>query len=391
MNTKWVEDELKVIKEKGLYRQLKTIETPPEPRIKIRGKELLLLSSNNYLGLASDDRLIQSATEVLQSFGVGSGGARLTTGNTIWHDQLEKRVATFKKAESALLFSSGYLANVGVLSSVAGEGDVILSDELNHASIVDGCRLSKAKTIIYHHKSMNDLEEKLRMTSVFKKKFIVTDGVFSMDGDLAPLPEIVALARKYNAYVIMDDAHGTGVLGEHGRGTAEHFNLEHEIDLVIGTFSKAVGTEGAYVAGKEVWIQYLRNKARSFIFQTAMAPSIAAATITSIDIIEQNQQLRQHLLRLGKMLRKQLKLLGFRVDDGITPIIPVIIGEAKLAVEFAKELEEQGIFAPAIRPPTVPIGQCRIRISLMASHTEEQIGEVIEVFQRVGQSLGVIQ
>lgn len=385
----WLEEEITIIKEKGLYRQLKTMESLPSSEVVINGKRCIMASSNNYLGLAGDKRLIEAAVEAFETYGVGSSGSRLTTGNTKLHEELEKKLARFKRKEASLLFSSGYLANIGVISSLAKEGDCILSDELNHASIIDGCRLSKADTIVYQHVKMDDLEEKLKNAQNYRRRFIVTDGVFSMDGNIAPLPDIVELAKRYNAYVIVDDAHATGVLGNDGRGTSEFFNMD--IDITIGTLSKAVGTEGGFVVGSKTFIDYLRNSARSFIFQTGMSPGIAQASRMALDIIENEPERRKHLHQMERKLRDQLLNNGFHVLGDQTPIIPVVIGDADKAVTFTEKLLEAGIYAPAIRPPTVPRGMSRIRVTLMSSHTEEQVDYMIDTFVKIGEELKVIK
>jgi len=384
----WLEEEIVRVKKKGLYRQFKTMESLPSSEVVMNGKRCLMASSNNYLGLAGDKRLIEAAVEAFETYGVGSSGSRLTTGHTKVHEELEKKLAKFKRKEACLLFSSGYLANIGVISSLAKKGDCIFSDELNHASIIDGCRLSKADTIVYQHVNMTDLEEKLKKAQSYRRRFIVTDGVFSMDGNMAPLPEIVKLAKQYDAYVIVDDAHATGVLGEDGRGTSEFFNVD--IDVTIGTLSKAVGSEGGFVVGSKVLIDYLRNHARSFIFQTGMSPGVVAASQKALEIIENEPERRENLHYLERKLREQLRMKGFHVLGDQTPIIPVIIGEAEKAVTFAEKLLDEGIYAPAIRPPTVPKGTSRIRVTLMSTHTEGQIEYMIDTFVKIGEELKVI-
>ncbi|WP_093045147.1 8-amino-7-oxononanoate synthase [Thalassobacillus cyri] len=384
----WVEKEIELIKERGLYRKFRTIESIPSPQVKIEGIEMIMASSNNYLGLSGDQRLIDAAIKAIKSYGVGSTGSRLTTGNTVWHGRLEERLAQFKQEEAALVFSSGYLANVGVISSIAGKGDVILSDQLNHASLIDGCRLSKAKSVIYRHVDCKDLEEKLKHSQAYQRRFIVTDSVFSMDGNIAPLQEIVTLAKNYQAFVIVDDAHATGVIGENGRGASEHCNTE--IDITIGTLSKAIGTEGGFVTGSKTMIEFLRNQARSFIFQTALPPGSIAATLKAIDIIETNRNLQERLHRWIHRLRNQLTDYGFDVRGDGTPIVPVVIGEADKAVQFSELLETEGVFAPAIRPPTVPEGESRIRMTVMAAYEEKQIKQICQAFYKAGKELGVI-
>ncbi len=375
-------------KKQGLYRKLKTMNTAPGPRVDINGEKQLVFSSNNYLGLANDQRLINAAKATLDEFGVGSSGSRLTTGNSIWHERLEEKVAQFKQTEAALLFSNGYLANVGVLSSLPEKGDVILSDQLNHASIIDGCRLSKADTMIYNHVDMIDLEKKLIEERSYQRRFIVTDGVFSMDGNIAPLDKIMTLASRYGASVIVDDAHATGVLGKHGRGTSEYFGIKP--DVIIGTLSKAVGTEGGYVAGSKTLVDFLLNYARPFIFQTAISPASCAASSVAFDVIESSMNKRESLVSKVQYLKMNLQELGYHVIGGQGPIVPVIIGESQKAVSFADRLREKAIYAPAIRPPTVAPSESRIRLTLTSDHTDEEIDYLIEAFRFIGEELKVI-
>ncbi len=353
----------------------------PKPKVDMNGKKKIVFSSNNYLGLATDERLINAAESTGRKFGVGSSGSRLTTGNSSWHEKLEDRIASFKQTEASLLFSSGYLANVGVLSSLPESEDIILSDELNHASIIDGCRLSKAKTIIYKHVDLQDLENKLKETKIYDRRFIVTDSVFSMDGNIAPLDKIIALAKAYHAYVIVDDAHGTGILGENGRGACEYFGVKP--DVVIGTLSKAIGTEGGFVAGSYILQDFLINQARTFIFQTAIPPSVCAASYEAINIIEVDQRMRESLMLKVNIIRNRLQALGYKVKGNKTPIIPVIIGEAKKALWFSNKLKEHDIFAPAIRPPTVKEGESRIRLTVTAEHSYDDIDRLIQAFETI--------
>lgn len=384
-------DDLSSLKEVGLYRTLRRFEEANEAFTQVEGRKVLLFSSNNYLGLSTDQRLKEKAAEAIWRYGTGSGGSRLTTGNLNLHEQLEASLASFKKKEAALLFSSGFLANVGILSSFMQEGDAIFSDALNHASLIDGCRLSKAKTFVYRHVDVKDLEQKLQQACLFRRKLIVTDGVFSMDGNIAPLPDIVNLARKYRAWVMVDDAHATGVLGESGAGTAEYFGLNEEIDLSMGTLSKAIGAEGGYVAGRWELIDYLRNRARSFIFQTSLSPGVVAAALEGIRIIQEEPERREQLQLHAQALRKGLRDLGFSIVEGDTPIIAVLIGGAKQAMEFSERLEEAGIFAPAIRPPTVPEGSSRIRVTVMATHQPAHIDTALQCFSKIGKEMGVIR
>ncbi|MFJ8266707.1 8-amino-7-oxononanoate synthase [Peribacillus asahii] len=388
--TDYLNQELQQIREQGLFRTLRRMDAASDPETVLEGKKILLFSSNNYLGLANDSRMKEKAIEAIKQFGTGSGGSRLTTGNLSLHEQLERDIASFKGKEASLVFSSGFLANVGIISTLMKQGDVILSDSLNHASIIDGCRLSKADTVIYNHVDMNDLEKKLQSVTSYQRRLIVTDGVFSMDGNIAPLPAIVSLAKKYGAMVMVDDAHSTGILGKTGAGTAEHFGLTHQIDLLMGTLSKSIGAEGGYVAASQSLIQYLRNKARTFIFQTALSPSVVAASIEGIRIIREERERSVRLLENAEFLRNGLKKSGFTLVDGSTPILAVLIGSAQDAVHFSKRLEEEGIFAPAIRPPTIPEGMSRIRLTIMATHRQEQLEYALHTFVKIGKEMNFL-
>ncbi|MFJ7887030.1 8-amino-7-oxononanoate synthase [Lysinibacillus xylanilyticus] len=386
----WFQRELQLIEEKGLTRKLRSFSNGNESEIIMNGKKFLLFSSNNYLGLATDFRLIKKASEGISKYGTGAGGSRLTTGNFVIHEQLESEIAYFKKTEATIVFSSGYLANIGVISSVMKAGDMIFSDAWNHASIIDGCRLSQAKTIVYEHADMVDLEYKLRKSHGDGKKLIVTDGVFSMDGDIAPLPEIVALAKKYNAYIMIDDAHATGVLGSDGRGTADYFGLKDEIDFTVGTLSKAIGAEGGFVSTSSIAKNYLLNSARSFIFQTGLSPSAIEAAREGISIIQNEPERREQLLNNAKYLRLKLQESGFVVKEGETPIISLLIGDSHEAIQFSEKLMDEGVFIPAIRPPTVPKGSSRLRITVMATHKKEQLNTVIDKIKKIGKEMGII-
>ncbi|WP_416825396.1 8-amino-7-oxononanoate synthase [Ectobacillus polymachus] len=374
----WMKSELLIDEEKGLLRTLH-MAGPSEASTTIDGKTVMMGASNNYLGFATDPKVKAAAIRAIEKNGVGSGGARLTTGNMNEHEQLEKAIAAFKGTEAALIFSSGFLANVGTITALATEGSVIFSDELNHASLIDGCRLSKGKTVVYRHADIRDLESKLYKYRDVQRKYIVTDGVFSMDGDIAPLPDIAFLARSYNALVIVDDAHATGVIGSHGRGSADYFGVK--VDITIGTMSKALGSEGGFVCGSDVLIRFLRQKARTFIFQTSLSSGIVAAAKESIHLLQQSEKRVHRLQEISIRVRKELQGMGYKVPAGITPIIPIMIGDAEEAVSFSKSLLEEDIYIPAIRPPTVPIGSSRLRLALMATHTDEQIAHLLSVFQ----------
>jgi 8-amino-7-oxononanoate synthase len=383
-------EELQKIEKQGLLRALRRMDGASASETILEGKPMYLFSSNNYLGLANDARLKAKAIHAIEKFGTGSGGSRLTTGNLSLHEELESTLAAFKRKEAAILFSSGFLANIGTLSSLMQQGDVIFSDALNHASIIDGCRLSKADTLIYRHVDMADLEQKLKSADSYHRKLIVTDGVFSMDGNIAPLPDIVSLAKKYEAMVMVDDAHATGVLGINGAGTAEHFGLTEDIDLLMGTLSKSVGAEGGYVAASIDLIQYLRNKSRSFIFQTSLSPAVAAAGMEGLRIIAAEGKRRTILLENARFLREELIDAGFSLIDGCTPIIAVLIGSPQDAVLFARKLEAEGVYAPAIRPPTVPEGMSRIRVTVMSTHEQYHLTHALHTFIKIGKEMGLI-
>jgi len=384
------ERELESLRQQGLHRQLRRMESGSSAYVRVDGKKVLMCASNNYLGLCDHPAMIQAACEATHAYGTGSSGSRLTTGNTVLHEQLEHRIAAFKQVEAALVLSSGYMTNIAALSALVDSGDVILSDERNHASLIDGCRLSKAVTMIYRHGDMADLETKLKETEHARQRLIVTDGVFSMDGDTAPLADITALARRYDAMVMVDDAHGTGVLGELGRGAPEHCGVHDQIDVHIGTLSKAIGAEGGYIAGCRSMIDFLRNKARPFMFSTSLSPGVIASALCAFDLIEAEPERRIRVLQLANDLRRKLQHFKLSVPDGVTPIIPVIIGGADDAVAFSRALEAHGIFAPAIRPPTVPTGSSRIRLTVMANHSNENIEYIAQTFTKVASLTGVI-
>lgn len=376
----WIQQEYENIQSSPLKRNLIKIDKNT-PETTINGKKKVLAASNNYLGLATDIRVIQKAKEAIEQYGTGSGGSRLTTGNLPIHGKLEHELAQFKGEDACLLFSSGFLANMGVISSLSDHETIIFSDALNHASIIDACRLSKAKIVIYKHNDMEDLKTKLTQYQTHRKKIIVTDGVFSMDGDLAPLDKLSFLKKKYDALLIVDDAHATGVIGEKGRGSANYFHVD--VDVTVGTLSKALGSEGGFVCANKKTIEFLVQKARPFIFQTALAPASVAAALMGLHIIQTEPERQKRLLELGMFIRKSLTKMGYHVPDGITPIIPIIIGDAKETVDFQQKLDENDIFIPAIRPPTVPDNTSRLRCTLMATHTDEHIDTIIYAFKRL--------
>ncbi|MGH7900465.1 MAG: 8-amino-7-oxononanoate synthase [Thermodesulfobacteriota bacterium] len=383
----WIDVELKRIKDKDLFRILTELQTGQSPEIKIDGKNYILLSSNSYLGLSVDPKVKKAAQEAVEKYGTGSGGSRLVSGSTDLHRNLEERISKFKKTEAAILFSTGYLANVGTISSLVGPGDVIYSDELNHASIIDGCRLSKAEIKIYKHCDTDHLNHILSKDNLKSKKLIVTDTVFSMDGDLVPLPGIVELAEKYDCMLMIDEAHATGVLGKRGSGATEYFGVEDRVPIVMGTLSKAVGSLGGYIAGCQKLIDFVRNRVRSYIFDTSLPASSLAASLAAIDIIEFEPERRAHLWRLIKKFKSSLEKIGLTVLPSYSAVIPVLIGDAKPALDFSLRLRENGVYTPAVRPPSVPPGKCRIRATLMAIHTEDHIERALGAFKAAYDSM----
>lgn len=380
---------LSSIRKEGLYRDCRYLSSQQAPKVYIEGRKIILLGSNNYLGLCEDIRIKEAAKGAIDKYGVGAGGSRLTTGSYDLHRELEEKIASFKGTESALVFNTGYMANLGIISALCDRKWVIFSDKYNHASIIDGCLLSGAKLIRYKHCDMEDLERKIHMYKE-NNNLIVTDGIFSMDGNAAPLKDIARLAKAHGIVTMVDDAHGVGILGKNGSGTIAHFNLSKEIDIQMGTLSKALASIGGYVAGRKDVIEYIKNISRSFIFSTALPPSSIAASLRAIDIIREDEERRKKLIDLSEWFKKELVKLGFRVTKTITPIIPVIIGNAENTVKFSKGLLEEGIYVPAIRPPTVPKGTSRLRISLMANHDYEDLKYVLKVIEIHGKRLGII-
>jgi 8-amino-7-oxononanoate synthase len=378
------------IRQAGLYRQMRICHSPQGARVKTGGREVLMLSSNSYLGLCTDARLKEAARKAVAMYGTGAGGSRLISGTSPIHRELEAQVAFFKRTGAALIFSSGYMANAGVISSVADKNWVIYSDRLNHASIIDGCRLSGARTVVYGHGDVNDLENKIRRYPS-NQGLIVTDALFSVDGDLAPLPALVATARRHGLLLMVDEAHATGVLGKNGSGAAELFGIKDGIDISTGTFSKALASEGGFVAGSAALIDYLVNTARSFIFSTAMPPAGAAVSLAALDIVRTEPQRRSTLMEHAAWLRDSLSRAGFDVANHPTQIVSLILGEPRTATAFSDRLMERGIFVTAIRPPTVPAGTSRLRISLMATHTRGDLEFAVSEITAVGHELGLIR
>ena len=388
-----IDSELDSLKAKNAFRKVTDyrMESATECVDK-NGKKYIVFSSNNYLGLTHDSRVVEAA-ENCEKFGTGSTGARLTSGAGFELSEFEENIAAFKGTESALVFNTGYMTNLGVLYALANKNDVIFSDELNHASIVDGCRISRAKVVIFKHSDMKDLERLLSETEISEEgqRFIVTDGVFSMDGDIAKLPELVALKEKYNACLIVDDAHSLGVIGKHGGGTADFYGIEpSKVDIQIGTMSKALGAEGGYAASSKKIIDFLKNKSRPFIFSTSLPPSVAKAAQTSLEILKTEgktllSKLDSNTKLMRELLKDALSNSEMKIIDGITPIIPIVIGDSKKALDFAEQCRNEGILLCAIRPPSVPEGTSRIRLTVTAAHSEEEIRKAVEIIKKVVQ------
>jgi len=382
-----VQERLAELKESGLFRKLRLVSGPQGPRVVLDGKPVLLLCSNNYLGLADHPRVREAAADAAMRWGVGAGASRLVSGTMTIHRRLEERLASFKGTETALLFGSGYLANVGVVSALARPGEVVFSDELNHASIVDGCRLSRAETFVYDHCDLDHLEHGLRQADG-RGSLIVTDSVFSMDGDIAPLPGIVELARRYDCRVVVDDAHGTGCVGPGGRGAVADAGLEGEIDVIVGTLGKALGAYGAFVACSQELATYLINTSRPFIFSTAPPPPAAAGALAALELLVEQPRRVEKLQANADTLRDELAREGFEVAGSTTQIVPVIVGEAALAMKLCEAAIERGVFAQAIRPPTVPEGTSRLRIAVMASHTRAELRDAAQALGRAAMQVG---
>ncbi len=378
------EEELNELAEQHLVRTESAIRSAQGPRVLLDGgKEVIVLCSNNYLGLAEHPALRRAVRDALERYGLGMGASRLVSGTSELHEDLERRIASFKGTEAAIVFNSGYAANTGVIPALAAEGDVILSDALNHASIIDGCRLSRARTAVYRHRDMGHLEELLQEHRTSRRRLIVSDGVFSMDGDIAPLPDLVTLAGRYGATLMIDDAHATGVIGRKGRGTAEHFGMSGEVPIQMGTLGKALGSFGAYVAGDRGLIAWIRNRARSYVFSTSLPPALCAASMAALELVDQEPWRRERLWQNRTRLANGLTALGVLPAGAETPILPVIAGSSERALTAAHWLLREGILAPAIRPPSVPEGSARIRTTVMATHSDRDIDRSLSVFHHL--------
>ncbi len=387
----WIEQELQALQEQGLYNRIRTVQSPQGAWLKVDGKKVLNFCSNNYLGLANHPRLVEAARQAVEKYGVGPAAVRSIAGTMDLHVELERRLATFKGVEAALTFQSGFNANLGTIPALVGKEDVIFSDELNHASIIDGCRLSGATIVRYAHNNVADLERAIQeWQGKYRRALIVTDGVFSMDGDIAPLPEIYELARHYDLLLMVDDAHGEGVLGRGGRGIVDHFDLHGKVDIEVGTLSKAFGVVGGVVAGNARIVEWLRQRGRPFLFSSAMTVPDVAACLAALDLLEESTYLVEKLWENTRYFKAEMKRLGFDTGQSQTPITPIMLGEAPLAQEFSRRLFEEGVFAMAIGYPTVPKGKARIRVMISAAHEREDLDKGLEAFAQVGRALGVI-
>jgi len=422
----FVTEELEKLKEAGLFINIRTIEGPQGAWITVDGKKVFNLCSNNYLGFANDPQLKSSAQKAIEMYGVGPAAVRTIAGTTTLHKELERKLALFKGVESTITFQSGFCANLAVIPVIVGEGDVVFSDELNHASIIDGCRLSKSKIVRYGHCNSKDLQAKIseeihinqRLTKeakntppqsppsqggdgraenpfsgeeMVRRLLIITDGVFSMEGDIAPLPEIVEIADKYGAIIMVDDAHGEGVLGRGGRGIVDHFSLHGKVDIEVGTLSKAFGVVGGYIAGSKRLTDYLAQKGRPFLFSSAVTAADVAACIAAVDSLIASDTLVKQLWQNTVFFQEKMKRIGFNLGNTKTPITPVMIGDARVAKDFSQKLFKDGIFAQAIGYPTVPMGKARIRVMLSAAHSKDDIAWAIERFEKIGKSLGILK
>lgn len=388
----WIQEEINGLKEAGLYNHIRTMSSPQGAWLVVDGKKALNFCSNNYLGLANNPRMRKAAQDAIDKYGVGPGAVRTIAGTIDLHKELERRIAAFKGVEAAITFQSGFCANGATIPALVGKEDVIFSDELNHASIIDGARLSSARIVRFAHANAADLKAKIEENQgSYRRALAITDGVFSMDGDIAPLDEIYAVTSQYDVMLMVDDAHGEGVVGKGGRGIVDHFNLHGKVDVEIGTFSKAFGVMGGIVAGNKAIIEWLTQRGRPFLFSSATPAADVAACITAIDLLEESTELVDRLWENGRYFKAEMQKLGFDTGVSTTPITPVMLGEAALAHQFSRELFDMGIFATALGFPTVPRGKARIRVMLSAAHSREDLDQALAAFATVGRKLGVIK
>lgn len=388
----WIQEELNALREAGLYNNIRTISSPQGAWLVVDGKRVLNFCSNNYLGLANHPHLLEAAKAAVERYGVGPAAVRSIAGTLDLHTELERRMAAFKGVEAAITFQSGFTANLATIPALVGKEDVIFSDELNHASIIDGSRLSGARIVRYAHNNPADLERVIReQQGSYRRGLVITDGVFSMDGDIAPLDAVYAVSSAHGLMLMVDDAHGEGVMGSGGRGIVDHFHLHGKVDVEIGTLSKAFGVVGGVVAGSAVVIEWLRQRGRPFLFSSAVTAADAAACLAGLDILEQSTELVDRLWDNTRYFQGEMRRLGFDTGRTVTPITPIMLGEAPLAQQFSRELFEEGVFAMALGFPTVPRGKARIRVMLSAAHERSDLNQGLEIFARVGKKLGVIQ
>jgi glycine C-acetyltransferase len=388
--TAFLETQLQDLRDQGLYNNIRTIGSPMDGHITVDGKPVLNFCANNYLGLANHPRLKEAAKRAIDQYGIGPGAVRTIAGTMTLHVELERRLAQFKGAEAVITLQSGFTANLAAIPALVGKGDIIFSDALNHASIIDGCRLSRATIVAYAHNDVDDLRRKIAETTEYGRRLIISDGVFSMDGDIAPLPALVDVAKQHGIMIMVDDAHGEGVLGRGGRGIVDHFGLHGQVDVEVGTMSKAFGVVGGIVAGKQVIVDWLRQRARPFLFSSAMTVPDAAACLEAVDLLEESEDLVKRLWANAAFLKEQLRAMGFDTGKSETPIIPLMLGEAELAQRFSRALFEQGVFAMPIGFPTVAKGAARIRVMNTAAHSQSDLESALAAFETVGKSLGVI-
>jgi glycine C-acetyltransferase len=392
----FLSDELNVLKQKGTYFHLRVLDDQQDAVCHFDGKKVINLASNNYLGLTTHPKLREAALDATKKYGVGSGAVRTIAGTMKIHMELEEKIAKFKNVEACVVFQSGFTANAGTVSAILGKEDFIISDELNHASIIDGCRLSRAKILVFRHKDAAHAEEQLASVKDQPgKKLLITDGVFSMDGDIGPLPALCEAAEKYGAIMMVDDAHSSGVLGRQGRGTIDHFNVHGRVDIQVGTLSKAIGALGGYVCGTRDFIEYLYHRARPFLFSTSHPPSVAATCIAAFDVLQNEPEHMERLWDNTKFFKKELGLLGFNIGGqntpaSETPITPIIIGDGRATMDFSKKLFENGVLGTGIAFPTVPEGKARVRTIMTAAHTKDMLSEALGVLKKVGKEIAII-
>ncbi len=392
----FLSDELNLLKQKGTYYRLRVLDDEQDAVCTFDGKRVINLASNNYLGLTTHPKLRQAALEATRKYGVGSGAVRTIAGTMKIHMELEEKIARFKNVEACVVFQSGFTANAGTVSAILGKDDFIISDELNHASIIDGCRLSRAKILVFRHKDLAHAEEQLASVKDQPgRKLLITDGVFSMDGDIGPLPGLCALAEKYGAIMMVDDAHASGVLGRNGRGTIDHFGMHGRVDVQVGTLSKAIGALGGYVCGSRDLIEFLYHRARPFLFSTSHPPSVAATCIAAFAVLEQEPELMESLWENTRFFKRELGLLGFNIGGrntpaSETPITPIIIGEGRTTMDFSRALFDEGVLGTGIAFPTVPEGKARVRTIVSAAHTKEELSQALEVLKKVGRRMAII-